>query len=79
VCITDITFRLQEFRSLCTGLHNSGLEERPEGNGYLGHLRADGRIVPKGTGLEGVNWIYLPQDRLQLRSSVKKTIKFCFQ
>jgi len=52
-------FRHQNLRSLCTGLYNSDLEERPEGNGHLVDLGADGRIVPEGTGLEGVDWIYL--------------------
>jgi len=57
---------------LCTGLHNSDLEERPEGNGHLGDLGTDGTIVPKGTGLEVVDWIHLAQGRPQWRSSVNK-------
>jgi hypothetical protein len=71
-----IRFRLQALRSLCTGLCNSGLEERPEGNGHFEDLGTDGRIVPKGTGLEDVDWIHRTQDRPQWRSSVNKQRSF---
>jgi len=65
-------FRFKRLKILCTWLYNSGLEERPEGNGHLGDLGTDGTIVPKGTGLEGVEWIHLAQDRPQWRSTVNK-------